>query len=308
MGNRVRLSQLAPLSLCAVLACAVVACGLDDTVVTQNNGDGNGGGDASLVGDSSGNADSGSASDDGASSSGDSGVESGPPPRLVYGNTATDLFSYDIDAHTLTHLVAFSGCNPNDIAIDASGQIYGLQLASSSIYRIGGDGACSAADLFAGGSDGAYYIGARTATPFMVAVSDAHNNFYSIDSSANPMNEVKLQENFSVASTNGDVACSPAGTCWSTSAFSDCAGAVTDSCLYSIPQDGSAVGTLVGKVSLIPVGLAYRGGDLYGFGADGTIWKLTTASATSTQLPVNAASGTTAPPAWSGAASFGNAD
>lgn len=143
----------------------------------------------------------------------------------------------------------------------------------------------------------------------MVAVSDAHNNFYSIDSAANPMNQVKLQENFSGQSTVGDVACSPSGTCFSASNSADCAGAVTDSCLYSIPQDGSVAGTLVGKVSLIPVGLAYRGGNLYGFGIDGSIWMLTTTTPpVSTQLPVNAASGTSKPSAWSGAASFGNAD
>ena len=312
MGNRSRLFSLAVVS---VFPFATYACGLDSGVVISSMGsggsngtdgaasDGTGGGGGEGGGDSS-SGDSGSGSD---SSSTDSGFDSGTP-LLVYANTQTDLYSFDVSSSTLTHVASFSSCGSDlkDIAIDNGGLFY-LFVKNDAIYDLTVGGVCSGRNVLSAIAGDDLKISARAAgTPSIVAVDPAQNNFYSIDPASSPQANVNdLNNSEFSANPPFDVTCSNGGTCWSALDHSKCTGsAATDSCLVSFPADGSADATGLGHVNAQPAGLAYAGGALYSFNADGSISKITLGGTpTASAITVNLAGGTTQPGSWQGAAS-----
>jgi hypothetical protein len=289
------------------------ACGLDETPLTGLPNT-NGASDAAGV-DGTIGAD-GSIGD--ANTSDAAHLDGGGPdgsivtPTLVYANTQTDLFSFDVDSRTLTHVAQLSaqcGNNLNDIAINSSGQIYIFE-SNDAIYELATDGGCSGRNtLDSLASDDLKLTGRNAGTPAVVAIDTSHEDYDSIDPAGVPHAPVvKITNNlFSDGSPKFDIACAQGGTCWTALDQSHCSAGSAGSCLYSFAADGSGTPTLLGAINVHPNGLAYAKGSLYGFDDDGAIAKISigpgpVASVFSPAM-ITLASGTTQPTAWNGAAS-----
>ena len=289
-----------------LIVVAIAACGLDDSVVepmgSVNSPDGSS--VDGTIGD--GNAGDGS--------KGDASIDAPPPDgsgttsQLVYANSQSDLYSFDVTTRTLTHLAALAGnCSDSqdDLAIDATGQLY-IFNSNDAIYELAMNGACSNRNVLSAIAGDNLKIAARAAgTPLIVAVDSSHKDYYSIDPASTPnANVTTITTNFFSASPPSDFACSSGGTCWIALGRGECGAGSSSSCLYSFAADGSGTPTILGAIGVQPVGLAYASGALYSFADDGTIAKITlTGSPLASLVTVTLAAGTTTPDSWSGAAS-----
>ncbi|MEO8874191.1 MAG: hypothetical protein ABI461_01285 [Polyangiaceae bacterium] len=293
----------------------VFACGLDDTVVVNEGVSDDGGagtGDATIGQDGSATADGSVTTDDGSVIEDDAGTN--PPIMLVYANTMTGLYSFDVNSNRVTDLGTFTSCgattNLADLAIDGADQLY-LLKQSDAIYKLAGNGTCSGRwvpdtdailDKISARADGA---------PRLTALSGTNDNYYSIDifQPASPNTAVTGKLNADVFPAPGetglyDFACNKAGTCWTALGNQFCAAGGTSSCLFSFPADGSAKAISLGAIGVQPWGLAYAGGALYSFGVNGVIAKISLGvMPTALVVHPNPAGGTTIPGSWLGAAS-----
>ncbi len=303
------------IAIASIFPLAIYACGLQDGSIVEIG---------APASDASAGADSIVDSPDGASprdangddsnvtdndgGTKDSGVDAGPSKLLIYANTQTDLFSFDVVSSTLTHVATLSSCgsNSDDLAMDGVGQLY-LIVKNDAIYQLAMSGTCSGRNVLSSNAGDDLRIAARAAgTPSIVAVDTGHPDYFSIDPLSSPKaNVTTLKSGEFTANPQTDVACSQGGTCWTTLDHNHCSGAgSTESCLYSFPADGSATATGLGAINSEPVGLAYAGGALYGFNGDGTIDVITLgATPTASAVTVTLAGGTTQPSTWLGAAS-----
>ena len=62
---------------------------------------------------------------------GNIGVDSGPPPTVVYGHTSDTLFAFDVGSKMVSTIGKFSGCSQNqfpiqviDLAVDENGKAF----------------------------------------------------------------------------------------------------------------------------------------------------------------------------------------
>jgi len=301
------------LAIASTLPLVVVACGLDDTAFIQNGSglDGGSGSDATFSADGSSPNDGGVATDgaaiDGAPPGPDGGPPPPPPPLLVFANTQTELYSFDVGSNLITHLGSFTNCgsnsNPNDLAIDSVGQMFLLQK-SDAIYKLAADAGCSFREVLSENTGSTNKIGGRfNGAPGLLANNDNNNNVYSVDPSSGTTTLI----NDTIFPDDGtwDIVCSRAGTCWGAFDHSRCGAGSASSCLYSFQDDGGGTAVSLGEITVHPVGLAYADGALYSFGDDGHIAKIPLAVTplAAAVLSTNLAPGTNAPGAWRGATS-----
>jgi hypothetical protein len=289
---------------------ASFACGLDDSAIEALQGPSSGA-DATTIDGASGDdaATSDAKADDAHADAGaDAKIVS---TKLVYANTQTDLYSFDVSSLTLSHVATLSpqcGNNTNDLAIDSTGQLYIFE-SNDAIYALAIDGTCTARDvLSAMASDNLKITGRNAGTPAIVMIDTSHEDYFSIDPASTPQaNVVKITNNYFPDSPKFDIVCASDGTCWTALDHSHCSAGSAGSCLYSFQADGSGSPKLLGAINVHPSGLAYANGALYGFDDDGTISSISlgaspVASVYSTSM-LTFESGATLPGQWYGAGS-----
>lgn len=286
------------------------ACGVDDTVLTAQPS----GGDATTSDVTISYDDAPSISDTSTSdaaahdSSADSEASTSPTPQLVYANTQSDLFSFDVVTDTLTHLAALSetcGDNQNDIAVDSSGNLFIFE-SSDAIYALTLTGTCAGRDQLSSDGNDTLQIASRFAgTPAFIAIDTSHKDIYSLDPASTPTaNLTTITSSYFPAAPKYDVTCSKSGTCWTALDNSKCSAGSSSSCLFSFPADGSGTPTSLGAIGVHPTGLAYANNFLYGFDDDGSIVQISlSAPPLATVIAVKLAASTTQPDAWNGAGS-----
>lgn len=305
----------------SVPAALVFACGLDEGTVRGTAPENDAGGipsdasygvdDSSTGGDASiGGGDAGRTSDGGGGGS-DSGSDAGTAPILVYANTSTDIWSYDVVNGVLTKLGAI-GCSGNvaDIAIDGAGQMF-VNEANDAIYDIAPDtGVCSnrgVLDSLAGDHN---KIAARAAgTPEIVAVDPQNASYIGIGAVAAASAHVtKIVDSEFPDSPQFDLVCNAAGSCWTALAHNNCSSGSGSACLYSFPADGSSAAISRGAIAIHPAGLAYANGSLWAFADDGRIYSINTSGTPTANevTPKSFVNAAAEPASWSGAASSSN--
>ena len=307
---RARYALIAAISFPAGL----YACGLDSgTVIATTPGADDGGvsGDGA-IGDGANGADSGSdggsRSDSG--SGGDSGVDSGPgPDKIVYANTESDIWSYDVTTSVLTKIapIGCAGSHPADLAIDTGGQAYVLE-ANDAVYKISlADGTCSARNVLDSLDGDDLHITARAAgTPGFLAVDPQNADLIGLDPlAAGNAHVTTIQNDYFIDNVPYDLACNAAGSCWTALAHNNCSSGAGNACIFAFPADGSSSPTSLGAVGVMPAGLAFANGSLWAFGDNGRIYQVTTSGTlTATEkTPAQIIGAAAEPSQWFGAAS-----
>jgi hypothetical protein len=295
--------------LTILVPCFAAACGLDDgTVIGLSGEPSDGGGSTSLdaaTGDSATGDGAATISDSAAdaASAADTTADSGPIVELIYGATATDLYSIDPAARSATHLGAFSGCgNPvfvNDIAVDPSGTIYGLvrsdtTTSGAGLYTIASNGTCTLKHTLVDDDNHPAGI-AFTAAGALIAARDDTKDLVSIDVGTG--HEAVVRGNAFPDTPTNDLICN-ATRCWATFKNNNCGAPAADDCYFSLNTDGTNATQLGGTSPADAVGLAYANGKMYVF--DNNIWEITIGTPpVATQITVTGAPAS----GWSGAGS-----
>lgn len=280
-----------------------LACGLDDGIVVQSGSSKDAGGntiDGSPIGSDGGTSDGGSGGDGGTT---DAGPKPGP---LVFASSGTALYSLDVTNLILKQRGTFSGCKDlvSDIAVDGAGNIVAITPSGSDKYvaQLSATGACSAAAK----ADSQHtlsigYFGATAST--LLELRDDSKDLEQLD----PVTGSDNSLNGSAFPGNGigDITCS-ATVCYALQTHDKCAPdpGLGSYCLFSIDSAGNnrtQIGALA--VPVLLSGLAYNGGNLYGFSLTSpTIYQITLSGPNATPLTLDPSSDN-APAAWLGAGS-----
>ena len=202
----------------------------------------------------------------------DSGGPSGPAE--VFGHSDETLYKLDPDTKAITTIGKFGGCDDSviDIALDASGTIYGV--TSSSLYRI--DKTSAACSKIASGTfpNSLSFVPAGTLDPQAEALVGYDNaDYVRIDPKTGAKTTVKSNALPNGVFSSGDVVSVKDGPTYLTARGNGCN---AGDCLLLVDPKTGAMIKNEGNVGFQSVfGLAFWAGTIYGFSDGGKLFSVT---------------------------------
>jgi hypothetical protein len=281
----------------ATLAVVVASCGVDllgtgaPMDAADSGSESDSGSDSGSDSDSGPGSDSGSVSDAGKDSA-DTGL---PPPTIVYGHTATNLYALNPVSKTLTPVGNLTGCaSLDDIAVDRGGHILGI--GSSNLYSISSTtGACTTIAVNTMPFTLSFVpAGQIPATTGEVLVAYSGSDYVRIDAATGQITTITPAAIAPYAPTGDLVSVEGGGTYVSVN------GSGCGDCLLEVNASDGRIKQNWGSIGQSGIyGLAFWSGKVYGFAGGGSIFEITfnASGVTASALPGSP------PGAWLGAGS-----
>ena len=204
----------------------------------------------------------------------DSGGPSGPAE--VFGHSDNTLYKLDPDTKAIATIGTFKGCDDSviDIALDASGTIFGV--TSSSLYKI--DKATASCSKIASGifPNSLSFVPAGTLDPSSEALVGYDTaDYVRIDPTTGAKTTVKANALPNGMYSSGDIVSVKDGPTYLTTRGTGCN--ATDCLLLVDPKTGSMIKN-EGAVGFSSVfGLAFWAGTIYGFSSNGKLFSVSLA-------------------------------
>lgn len=228
-----------------------------------------------------GDSDAGTGGDGGTTSGGLAGSDGGPQenggpagPPEVFGHSDISLYKLDPDTKAITTIGTFKGCDNAviDIALDASGSMYGVTLGS--LYRI--DKTNASCTKIASGTfpNSLSFVPAGTLDPGSEALVGYDGaNYVRIDPKSGAKTTVKANALPNGMYSSGDIVSVKGGPTYLTARGTGC---TASDCLLLVDPKTGAMLKNEGTVGFQSVfGLAFWAGTIYGFSEAGKLFSVT---------------------------------